>query len=315
MKTILGTGQLGVAVMEALLQNNPNEAILLVNRQGKLETAIPANVQLMAADVTNKNEMEAIALQSEVIFSCTDVPYQLWKDFYPATAEALAYALSKTNVSLVFADNMYSYGNVLGAEMKENMAHKATTVKGIIRTVVIETLLNSGQEFSEGVAIVKAADFIGPRIHKGLFGTDFLNRLYQHKPIVLSGNLALPHTFTYIKDFAQAMVNVGNASDTFGQIWHVPNASPINLNEWIHLFEAETNKKAKVIVLPKFIVWIAGLFDSLIKEFYELGYQFEYPYLVNHDKYVARFGNHSTQPSIIVKDTIQWYKSIIKNEK
>jgi nucleoside-diphosphate-sugar epimerase len=314
MKTILGTGQLGIAVMEALLQNNPNEAILLVNRQGKLATAIPANVQLMAADVTNKNEMEAIALQSEVIFSCTDVPYQLWKDFYPATAEALAYALSETNTKLVFADNLYSYGNVAGKEMNEQMPHSAKTKKGKIRAGVINTLLYSGQEFSNRVAFVKAADFIGPRIHKGIFGTDFLHNVYMGKTVRLFGNIDLPHTFTYIKDFALAMINVGTANDTFGQLWHVPNAPALSLDKWLHLFEVITAKKIKKTLTPKFVIRIAGLFNSFIKELYEMAYQFEYPYLVNHDKYVSRFGNHATYPSEIVKETIEWYSSIQKNK-
>ncbi|MVM30166.1 NAD-dependent epimerase/dehydratase family protein [Spirosoma sp. HMF4905] len=312
MKTILGTGQLGITIMETLLQNNPNEEILLVNRKGKLATSIPKNVRVIAADVTNKNELEAIAQKSEVIFSCTDVTYQLWDEFYPAVATALAYALSKTKARLVFADNLYSYGNVSGAEMTENMPHKATTKKGKIRASVINTLVNSGQEFTNRVAFVKAADFVGPRIYKGLFGTDFLDKLHTGKTIILFGNAALPHNFTYINDFATAMINVGNSTDAFGQIWHVPNASALTLTNWVHLFEAEAKTKAKVLVLPKFVVWIAGLFNSLIKEFYELSYQFEYPYLVNHDKYIARFGNQSTDSLHIVRETVQWYKSTKK---
>ena len=315
MKTILGTGQLGLTILETLLADTPNEPITLVNRQGKLNIKLPENVKIVAADVTNKADMEAIAHRSDVIFSCTDVPYQSWDTFYPATASALAYALEKTNASLVFADNLYSYGNVAGAVMNEEMPHKATTKKGIIRTSVINTLLNSGKEFNQGVAIVKAADFIGPKIHKGLFGTDFLEKLHNQQTVTLFGKPSLPHTFTYINDFARAMVNVGNASDAFGQIWHVPNAPALNLYEWIALFEKEAGSNVKVKVLPKIVVRIAGLFNALIKELYELAYQFEYAYLVDHAKYVSRFGNHATSPSTIVKETLQWYQSTSSNIK
>jgi nucleoside-diphosphate-sugar epimerase len=312
MKTILGTGQLGIAVMEALLQANPLEEITLVNRSGKLEMGIFGNVNLIAGDVTDKHDLEKIAQRSEVIFSCTDVPYQAWKDFYPATASALAYALRKTEARLVFADNMYSYGNVMGNTMHEDLPHKAQARKGLIRTSVIDTLLNSENEFSKRVAFVKAADFIGPRIYKGLFGTDFLTKLYSGQTILLSGKIKLPHTFTYINDFATALINVGSATDAFGQIWHVPNAPAISLDEWIHLFEEATDKSVKLMVLPKVLVRVAGLFNPLIREFYELAYQFEYPYLVDHAKYVSRFGNHATSPSTIVKETVQWYNSTLK---
>jgi len=309
MKSILGTGQLGMAIMETLLQNNPDEKILMVNRAGKLDVPTPRNVEVLAADATDKNDLEAIAQRSEVIFSCTDVPYQAWGSFYPATAAALAFALSRSRAKLVFADNMYSYGNVKGAEMHEGLPHTARTKKGQIRASVLQTLLYSGQMFSDRVAFVKAADFIGPRIHKGVFGTDFLEKLAADKRIALFGKAHLPHNFTYIRDFAKAIVNVGTATDTFGQIWHTPNAPALNLLQWAHLFETEFNRKAKVLVLPKAVVWAAGFFDPLVRELYELSYQFEHPYLVNHDKYVARFGNHSTNPLTIVRETAQWYRA------
>ena len=313
MKTILGTGQLGLVIMQLLLDKNPNEKILMVNRTGKLDMSIPKNVEITAADVTSKTEMAAIASRSDLIFSCTDMPYDKWAAFYPSTANALAYALSETNTKLVFADNLYSYGNVAGKEMNEQMPHSAKTKKGKIRAGVINTLLYSGHQFSNRVAFVKAADFIGPCIHKGIFGTDFLHNVYIEKTVRLFGNIDLPHTFTYIKDFALAMINVGTANDTFGQLWHVPNAPALSLDKWLHLFEVVTTKKIKKTLTPKFVIRIAGLFNSFIKELYEMAYQFEYPYLVNHDKYVSRFGYHATYPSEIVKETIEWYSSIQKN--
>lgn len=309
MKTILGTGQLGRTILQMLLHDNPDEAIILVNRTGKLDITVPANVQVIAADVTNKEQLKSIAYKSSVMFSCTDVPYQTWGAFYPAAASALVYALQESAARLVFADNLYSYGNVAGAVMHEAMPHSARTRKGKIRAGVIQTLLQSDPAISQRVAFVKAADFIGPRIHKGLFGTDFLDRLYHGKSLMLSGKINLPHTFTYIKDFATAMIKVGNAPDAFGQIWHVPNAPALHLQQWIRLFETETGKKVNVVVLPKFMVWIAGRFDSLLKELYELAYQFEYPYLIDHQKYLHHFGDHSTNPGTIVKETVQWYES------
>lgn len=309
MKAIIGTGQLGLAIMDELLKDNPDEDMLLVNRSGKLQQSLPSNVQLMAADATNKHEMEFIAREAEVIYSCTDVPYQLWDVFYPAVASALAYALEKTGARLVFADNMYSYGNVKGAEMEETMPHSAKTKKGGIRAKVINELLYTGRAFAEQVVIVKAADFIGPRVHKGIFSTDFLEKLYHGKAIRMYSKPALPHAFTYIGDFARAMVNVGNASDAAGQIWHVPNAPAISVKEWVTLFENASGKKARIKQLPKILVRIAGLFNDLIHELYELAYQFEYPYLVSHNKYVTRFGNHATSPDKIVAETILWYQS------
>ncbi len=309
MKIILGTGQLGMAILETLLEKDPQDEIVLVNRSGKLNRELPENVQLITADVTNRHELECICREAQIIFSCTDVPYQQWQQFYPAAAEALVYTLQKTTARLVFADNMYSYGNVQGAVMQETMPHKATTKKGRVRAAVIEQLLLSGEDFNDRVAIVKAADFIGPRIHKGVLGTDFLHRLHHNKPILLFGKPMLPHTFTYIKDFALAMVTIAGAADAYGQIWHVPNAAAISVMDWIKLFEQETGRKVNVKILPKFLIKISGFFNSFIKELYELAYQFEHAYLVDHSKYAKRFGKHATDHLIIVKETVACFRT------
>jgi nucleoside-diphosphate-sugar epimerase len=309
---ILGTGQVGSAIMHKLIENNSDNEIILVNRSGKVTFPLPSRVTVTAADVTDKRQMTRLAKESEMIFCCLDAPYQKWASFYPSVGSSLITMLKNSDARVVYADNLYSYGNLQGSEMNENLPHSAKTKKGKIRSAVIHTLLESDPELKKRVAIVKAADFIGPNIQKGLFGEDFLIRLYNNKRIVLFGDISLPHTFTNIRDFATAMINISEAPDAFGQIWHAPNAPAISLDKWIHLFEILSNKGAKVTVLPKIAVQVTGLFNSFIKELNELAYQFEYPYLVNHDKYVSRFGNHSTLPSEIVRDTLSWYDNKFK---
>lgn len=307
MITILGTGQLGTALLEALLHRNPEEQLLLVNRKGRTEKILAENIRVLAADVTSEKDMLELAQQSAIIFSCTDMSYPHWKDFYPATARALAHALRNSAAKLVFADNLYSYGNVSGKEMTEQMPHTAKTRKGKIRARVIQTLLYSGEEFNKRVAFVKAADFVGPRIHKGIFGTDFLDRVYRGKPVLLFGDIGLPHSFTSIEDFAEALVNVGSSADAYGQVWQAPNAPALSVDKWVHLFEVITGKKIRKKRVSKFEIRLAGLFNPLIREYHEMAYQFEYPYLVNHDKYAGRFGNHARYPSAIVRETVDAY--------
>lgn len=67
-------------------------------------------------------------------------------------------------------------------------------------------------------------------------------------------------------------------------------------------------KKVHSRRIPKYVIRFVGIFNKLIREFYELAYQFEYPYLVDHSKYLNRFGDHATDPSLIVKETVQWYE-------
>ena len=70
--------------------------------------------------------------------------------------------------------------------------------------------------FNKRVAFVKWRDFVGPRIHKGIFGTAF-STMFTGGKIWLFGNIHLGHTFTY-NDFAAAMINVGMAATRLGSI-------------------------------------------------------------------------------------------------
>ena len=242
MKTILGTGPIGIAVMETLLESNPKEQIILVNSTGKIERNLPETAGIIAADVTSKIDMTRIALHSEVIFSCTEDPWR--ESFYLESSSALAYALSQTNAKLVFADNLFSYSN--------------TPLK--TRTLAIETFLNLGIDFHERVAFVIASNVIGPGQPYGIFGADFLSKLFSGRPVMFFGRINVVHPFTFMHDFARAIVKVGSAPDAFGEIWHVPSAPAMSLDKWIHLFEVNANRKVMRIVLPKMFVRVAGHF-------------------------------------------------------
>lgn len=305
MITILGTGQVGRAILDQLQIENPGSEILLVNKSGRINFDLPSRTSVQGIDVTNPKNLIDIFRKSEIVFSCTDVPYQFWSKFYPLLSSAMVEGLKHSNVKLVFADNMYSYGNLKGNLIHEELAHDAHTHKGIIRAALIKNFeINA---VNDRVATVKSSDFIGPRIEKGVFGVDFLRNIYNHKTVNLPGKPQLPHHFTFIEDFAKAMIMVAFEPKAYNQIWHVPNASAIAQNEWIELFSQQTRLKIKYRSIPKIAIRLAGIFNPFFKELNELSYQFEYPYVVGAQKFIERFGDISTPPDVIVRKTVEWF--------
>lgn len=306
MITILGTGQVGRAIFEYLQLQMPKKEVLLVNKSGKVSFDLPKGVSVLACDVSVKKNLVSIFQKSEIVFSCTDAPYQFWSSFYPLLSEAMVEGLMNSDAKLVFADNMYSYGNLKGKIIHERLPHVAMTKKGEIRATIIKNF--DKYKVHNRVAIVKSSDFIGPHIEKGIFGIDFLKSIYKLKMVYLPSSTILPHHFTFIEDFAKAMVLIAFEPESFHQIWHVPNAEAISQSNWIEIFEQETKLKIKFRSIPKFMIKLIGLFNPFIRELNELSYQFEYPYLIDSQKFIQKFGDISTSPSEIVKKTIQWYK-------
>ena len=305
MIAILGTGQVGRALLEQLQIAKPGSEILLVNRQGKTSFELPNGTNILGVDATVHENLIDIFRKAEIVFSCTDVPYQLWDKFYPLLSHAMLEGLKHSNAKLVFADNLYSYGNLKGKLIHEELGHNAQTKKGKIRAALINDFAISG--LSDRVAIVKASDFIGPRIEKGLFGVDFLNNIHNRKTVYLPGKAQLPHHFTYIEDFAKAMLTVAFDSEAYHQTWHVPNAYAISQSAWIDLFSQYTGLKIKHRSIPALALKLAGIFNPFVKELNELSYQFQYPYLVGSQKFVERFGDISTPPEVIVQKTVEWF--------
>ncbi len=307
MITILGTGQVGRAIFEQLQLQTKKSEILLVNKSGKVSFYLPEGTSVLACDVSIKENLIPIFQKSEIVFSCTDVPYPLWSSFYPLLSEAMIAGLKHSNTKLVFADNMYSYGNLNGQIIHEDLPHLATTKKGKIRAEIIHNFTAHG--VNDRVAIVKSSDFIGPRVEKGVFGIDFLKSIYNHKTVYLPSKTTLPHHFTFIEDFAKAMVLVAFEPKAFDQVWHVPNAPAIAQSKWVEIFKHETGLNIKFRSIPKFMIKLIGLYNPFVKELNELSYQFEYPYLVDNQKFINQFGDISTSPKEIVKSTIQWFKT------
>ncbi len=305
MNVLFGTGQLGLALMEKL--NQKGEPIRMVNRSGQTKEALPLGVSLVQADATDARQIKQVTADATTVYIALDVPYNQWGTFYEPMMQAFVDALSGSKTGLVFADNMYAYGNTNGVPMTEEMPYLADSKKGGIRARTASLLLEAHLAGKVRAVIGRASDFIGPRITKGFYGLDFLNALYSGKKVSLVGNPDLPHSFTFIDDFAEGLLKLGENEDALGKAWHIPNAPALTPRQWLALFEKQSSHKARVQVAGKTMLRIIGLFNPVVRELVELSYQFEQPYLVDHTAIARRFGLNYTNPEAMVANTLKWY--------
>ena len=72
----------------------------------------------------------------------------------------------------------------------------------------------------------------------------FANALHG-KPAQVLGNPDLPHTVTYIDDFARALVTLAERHEALGQVWHVPNDETVTTRRFVEtVFTAVGGKAA-----------------------------------------------------------------------
>ena len=104
-------------------------------------------------------------------------------------------------------------------------------------------------------------------------------------------NDAVPHSLTYTPDAAQGLVQLAERDTAWNQTWHVPTTpNPLTGKEFVALAAKEFGVAPKYRVLSRPMLRLAGWFDPLVAESYEMLYQSDAPYLFDSGKFGREFG-------------------------
>ncbi|MBW7881704.1 MAG: NAD-dependent epimerase/dehydratase family protein [Caldilineaceae bacterium] len=304
---ILGTGQVGMALMEQLVERRVK--VTLVNRRGRVGEPLPEGVQLAAADVNDAAAVTRIAQDATVVFATVQPDYTQWPEKFPPLVRSLIDGIAKTDARLVFVDNLYMYGPTHGQPLREDLPYAATGPKGRTRAQVASLLLEAHRAGRIRVAIGRASDFFGPRVTAtAVFGERFFGAIWKGNPVDLFGNPDLPHTYTYVPDFARALITLSKHEAAYGRAWHVPNAGTVSTREMVRLFEEALRQPIKCRTINRFMVALAALFVPMVRELKELAYEFEEPYIVDDTAFRAAFGADTTPLASAVAETAEWFR-------
>jgi nucleoside-diphosphate-sugar epimerase len=303
---ILGTGQLGLAIMEALVAED--KEVTIVNRRGTVNEPLPTGVEIRQADANDPAAVTRVATGAQVVFACVQPAYTEWPERFPPLMQAVIDGVAPTGAKLVFGDNLYMYGSTGGAPIREDSPYAATGHKGRTRAAIASTLLDAHQAGNLRVTIGRASDFYGPRCTDSALGELVFGNLLAGKPIDLLGNIDLPHTYSFIRDFANALVILANSPEADGQAWHIPNARTQTTREVVQLIADQAGKPLRYRAASKWMLRAVGLFNPMVREMVEMSYEFQEPYIVDHSRFVQTFGDISTPLAQGIEETLAWFR-------
>ncbi len=303
---VFGTGPLGYWVTK-YLSDQGNKATL-VSKSGKIHHKLPEGVKIKSADSKNAEEVYEVCKDADAVYYCAMPPYTDWPNNFPDMISGLIEGVSKTNAKIIFGDNLYMYGSTNGKPIKENLPYAAAGHKGKTRAVIANMLLDAHKEGKVKTTMGRASDFYGPKVINAGFGEMFLKPALEGKTVNMLGNITLPHTFTYIKDFAKALITLGESEVAFGRAWHVPSAETISQKKMVEIIEKEIGKKIKVRPAGKGMISLLGLFNPMIREVKEMMYTMTEPYIVDHNDFEKTFGVNVTPHEEAIKETVAWFK-------
>jgi nucleoside-diphosphate-sugar epimerase len=302
--TILGANGTIATELIPILQSS-GEKIRLVSRNPKqIEGA-----EVITADVLNREQVFQAVKGSDIVYLLVGLQYNIkvWRSDWPVIMRNTIDACKAYNAKLIFFDNVYMYGRVKG-KMTESTPFNPCSEKGKVRAEIDEMLLIEMKSGSLKAIIAKAADFYGPRATNtsGPYIMIF-DRLKKGKSAQCFMNANQIHTYTYTSDAARGLYMLAVTESAYGQTWHLPSVLPaITAHDFISIAAKYMNVKAKVQILPKWLISIVGLFVPIMKEMSEMLYQSEFPYEFDSSKFEKAFQFKPTSYEEGIRLTAEW---------
>jgi nucleoside-diphosphate-sugar epimerase len=307
---LLGAGgAVGNSLTRILLKNS--ESIRLVSRSGySIE-----GTESFISDITNLRETLSAVEESSIVYLLAGLPYNQWYEQWPNIMNNVVKVCEAKKARLIFFDNVYMYGRVEGKMTEETPANPCSS-KGELRAKISESLLSEMKKNRITAIIARAADIYGPYATNNSIPYIFVfDRLLKGKKPQWLVNAKVKHSYTYTGDCAEALYILSKSEEAYNQVWHLPTASPaITGEEFIKIAAKEFGKDRSYNILSKLIIRLAGLFNSQVRETYEMLYQSEFDYVFNSSKFEKYFNYKPVSYSEGIKDTLTFIKENLKTQ-
>ena len=116
--------------------------------------------------------------------------------------------------------------------------------------------------------------------------------------------------YTYTPDIAKSLALLASAEMAWNQTWHVPTApNPPTGKLFIEMAAKEFGVEPKYRVLGRPMIKIAGWFDPVVREGYEMLYQDDSEYLFGSAKFQRAFNFEPTPYATGIQHTVAAYAS------
>jgi nucleoside-diphosphate-sugar epimerase len=293
----------GALVRELARRGHPVRA---VSRKPAVD--LPEGVQQLASDAADPAQTRKACEGATVVYHCVQPPYERWVAEFPTLTASIAEAAAGAGARLVYADNLYTYGPVLGP-LTEELPALATTRKGRVRTLMAERLLAAHRSGTLQVAIGRSSDYYGPGGANSAVGDILFGSAANRKRARWLGRLDAPHSLNYLQDVARALITLGERPEALGEVWHLPAAEPLTGREFVELIAAALGRPVKVTATSPLALRIAGVFDPRARESTEMLYQWERPFVLDASKFQRAFGPFEPTPHHqAVATTVAWFR-------
>src|SRR6516164_4347279 len=306
MITILGAGG-GIGSELAKVLIDRKQPFRLVGRNPSTTTGATETV---SADITDQAQTIRAVAGSRIVHLLVGLKYdhKIWAEMWPRIMANVIEACKRAQANLVFFDNVYMYGKVHGP-MVEETPFNPCSKKGEIRAQIANLLIKEWESGALNAMIARCADFYGPLARNSVPHILVMEPFSKGQKASWLVNDSARHSFTYTPDGARSLVTLAESETAWNQTWHLPTApNPPTGREFINISAKEFGISPRYRVLSRSMIRIAGLFDSNIRESYEMLYQSDSAYLFDSSKFAKAYGFSGTSYQDGIRATATSFK-------
>ncbi len=298
---VFGNGAIGHLVTEALASRGDNVRIA----QRKQPATLAPNVAFMATDILDAAAVRRAVEGADQVVMSVGFTYdsRLWRKVWPLAMSNMIAACAAVGARVVFIDNLYQLGPQT-TPRTETMALTTSGEKPVILAEVTRMWMAARDRVR--FAALRCPDFYGPGVQGSHLGTSAFGEMAKGKAAQMVVPIDTPHDFAYAPDIARAAVTLLDApDDAFGQIWNVPCAPTRTPREILQLGASAMAMPLKTLVIPLWILPVAGLFQRFMKEVVDVKFTWDRPYIVDSSKFARRFWSDATPFEIGTPATVR----------
>jgi nucleoside-diphosphate-sugar epimerase len=301
---VLGTGQVGRAVGRYLCRLDAD--VRVVNRSGDAPAGL-SDVDVTSADISRPAAARSACSGAAVVYFCLQPPYDKWPERFPPLLGGAIDATASADATFVMADNLYMYGPADG-HVHEGVDWAGTTERARTRAEMARTVLGAHEDGRIQATIGRASDFYGPGVTRSIVGKQVFRPICAGGTVWFPGDPSLPHTYTYVPDFARALVTLGAHETAMGAAWHVPNAETLTTRQFVEMAGDIAGTDPTVRGLPSWAIRLLGFVSPTIGQLRETQYQRSEPFVVSHEKFQRAFEFEPTPHREALGRTVEWYR-------
>lgn len=309
---VLGArGGIGGAIVRELVgQGRRVRAVTRNGDAGVSKTPLPpASYEDVAADILDPARMRRALVGAAVVYHCARPTYTHWWREFPVLNRAVIDAVAEAGAKLVYADNLSMY-EPRASPLTELTPATAATKKGSLRGTLAAELLAEHESGRLRVTIGRASDYFGPGGLHAAAGRRFFTTLLAGGKVQWFASLDQPHTMCYLPDLARAFIVLATHPGADGQVWHLPAAPAVTGRQFIEAASQAAGVPPRPAVLREATATFFGLFVPILREYPELAYQWNAPFVSDASKFEEGFGPFAvTRLDEALAATVAWFRA------